>query len=89
VKSDVQEAASMEPLSHDDVAHLVGDLEDSVVATILASGASYLDIEQAVKWLDAGFEGRLNGHGLTTKGELVCDILLMSGAFADDNGDRI
>jgi hypothetical protein len=89
MKSDVKEAASIERLSHDDVAHLVGDLEDSVVATILATGASYLDIEQAVKWLDAGFEGRLNGHGLTPKGELVCDILLTSGAFADDSDDRI
>ena len=83
-----KKAADTQNLSHDDVAHLIGDLEDSTVAAILATGASYVDIEQAVKWLEAGSEElRLNSHGLTPKGEMVCDILLTSGAF-DENGDR-
>jgi len=88
VTRDIKKAADIQHLGRDDVAHLVGDLEDSTVAAILATGASYADIEQAVKWLEAGSgEPRLNAHGLTPTGEMVCDILLTSGAF-DQNGDR-
>jgi hypothetical protein len=89
VTSSTSKAAGFQHLSHDDVVHLIGDLDDSTVSTILASGASYVDIEQAVKWLESGFdEARLNSHRLTPKGEMVCDILLTSGTF-DDNGDRL
>lgn len=88
MKRNVEETAATQHLTHDDVAHLVGDLEDSTIAAILATGATYVDIEQAVKWLGAGTEEpRPNAHGLTPTGELVCDILLQSGAF-DANEDR-
>ena len=81
-------SAGAQRLSHDDVAHLVGDLEDATIAAILATGASYADVEQAIEWLEAGSEGpRPNSHGLTPQGEIVYDILLTSGAF-DLNGDR-
>lgn len=85
MKRNVEETAAAPHLTHDDVAHLVGDLDDSTIAAILATGATYTDIEQAVKWVGAGTEEpRLNSHGLTPMGELVCDILLTSGAFDVD-----
>jgi hypothetical protein len=71
-------------LSHDDVVHLVGDLEDNVIASILATGATYEEIEQAVKWLGASGEERLHAHSLTPTAELVYDILLSSGKFNSD-----
>lgn len=81
--------ASAQHLSHDDVAHLVGDLDDSVIAAILATGADYSEIELALKWLGAGAEEpRMDGQGLTPRAELVCDILLESGAFENDNAAR-
>jgi hypothetical protein len=72
-------------LTRDDVAHLIGDLDDSVIAAIIATGATYSEIEQALKWVGAGAEEpRLNAHGLTPIAELVCDILLTSAEFGDD-----
>jgi hypothetical protein len=72
-------------LTRDDVAHLIGDLDDSVIAAIIATGATYAEIEQALKWVGAGAEElRLNAHGLTPTAELVCDILLTSAEFGDD-----
>lgn len=71
-------------LTRDDVAHLIGDLDDSVIAAIIATGATYTEIEQALKWLGAGVEEpRLNSHGLTPTAELVCDILLATTEFSD------
>ena len=64
-------------LTHDDVVHLVGDLEDATIAAVLATGATYAEIEQALKWSGgAREEPRLNAEGLTPIAELVCDILL-------------
>jgi hypothetical protein len=57
-------------LSHDDVARLVGDVDDTVIASILATGASYAEIEQALKWLGPDAEGpSLDAHGLTPTAE--------------------
>ena len=41
--------ACVSQLSHDDVTHLIGDVEESVIASILATGATYPEIEQALK----------------------------------------
>ncbi|WP_303978789.1 hypothetical protein [Dongia mobilis] len=73
-------------LTHDDVTRLVGDLDDSVIAAILATGANYTEIEQALKWIDAGLEEpRLNAQGLTPIAELVCDILLSTTEFSSED----
>lgn len=62
--------ARVSHLSHDDVTHLIGDVEESVIASILATSATYLEVEQALKWLDEGAElPRLNVHGLTPTAE--------------------
>lgn len=80
------EGPRVQHLSHDDVAHLVGDLDDSVIAAILATGASYEEIELALKWIGAGAEEpRLNAHGLTPTAELVCDILASTAEFAEED----
>jgi len=72
-------------LTREGVAHLIGDLDDSVIAAIIATGATYTEIEQALKWVGAGAEEpRLNAHGLTPTAELVCDILLATTEFGDD-----
>jgi len=79
------EDARVQHLTRDDVAHLIGDLDDAVIAAILATGATYVEIEQALKWVGAGAEEpRLNAHGLTPAAELVCDILLSTSEFSDD-----
>lgn len=76
--------ARVSHLTRDDVAHLIGDLDDSVIAAIIATGATYSEIEQALKWVGAGAEEpRLNAHGLTPTAELVCDILLATIEFDD------
>ena len=59
-------------LTHEDVAHLVGDLEDATIAAILAIGATYEEIQQALKWAGAGpDEPRLDAHGMTPTAELL------------------
>lgn len=73
-------------LSHDDVARLVGDVDETVIASILATGASYAEIEQALKWLGPDAEGRrLDALGLTPTAELFYDIQRSSTQF---NGDE-
>lgn len=49
-----REHQNIQHLSHEDVAHLVGDLEDATVAAILATGATYQEVEQALKWRRPG-----------------------------------
>lgn len=69
-------------LGHDDVVRLVGDLEDSTISAILATGATYTEIEQALKWIGGGREEpRLNSEGMTPTAELVCDILLADPSY--------
>lgn len=75
-------------LGREEVDHLVGHLEDATIAVILATGATYEEIEQALKWTGGGAEDpHLNAHGLTPTAELVCDILLSDPAF-DPEEDR-
>ena len=80
-----KEHQSIQHLSHEDVAHLVGDLEDATVAAILATGATYQDIEQALKRAGAApDEPRLYAHGMTPTAELVFDILISDPAYAEE-----
>lgn len=85
----MKESRKMHPrtqhLTHEDVAHLVGDLEDATIAAILATGATYQEIEQALKWAGAGpDEPVLNAHGMTPTAEFVFDILLSDPAYAEE-----
>ena len=75
-------------LSHDDIVRIVGDLEDGTIAAILVTGATYAEIEQALKWAGGSREEpRLNSEGLTPRAELVCDILLADQGYSAPEGD--
>ena len=75
-------------LDRKDIAHLVGDLNDATIAAILATGATYAEIEQALKWLGGGREEpRLNSEGLSPTADLVYDILLSDPTF-DEGVDQ-
>jgi hypothetical protein len=75
-------------LDHKDIAHLVGDLDDATIAAILATGATYAEIEQALKWLGGGREEpRLNSEGLSPTAERVYEILLSDPTY-DESPDR-
>lgn len=77
--------ARTQRLSREDVVHLVGDLEDATIAAILATGATYQEIEQALQWAGAGpDEPRPDAHGMTPTAEQVFDILLSDPAYADE-----
>ena len=71
--------------THADVVHLVGDVDDTAVAAILATKASNMDIEEAVKWAtgDAEQLGK-SGRELTAAAESVYDILVADPAYAPD-----
>jgi hypothetical protein len=74
-------------LERKDITHLVGDLEDGTIAAILASGATYAEIEQALKWIGGGREEpRLNSEGLSPTAERVYDILISDAAYNEDEG---
>jgi hypothetical protein len=75
-------------LRREDVVHLVGELEDATIAAILATGATYQEIEQALKWAGAGLdEPRFNAHSVTPTAEQVFDILLSDSAYADEESE--
>ena len=76
-------------LTHDDVIHLVGDVEDVVVTAILATGALYGEIEEAQKRA-AGDAADLakQGRTLSPAAEAVYDILTSDPAFLDPDTER-
>jgi hypothetical protein len=76
------QSAKATPPSRADVANLVGELDDSVISAILGTGATYLEIEEAVRWAtgDAEQLGK-ERHGLTAAAAAVHDILTADPAF--------
>lgn len=79
------EGAKAPGLNREDVLRLVGDIDDATIAEILSTGATYAEIEQALKWVGAAAETPgLDSEGLTPTAELICDILLSDPAFADE-----
>jgi hypothetical protein len=74
--------SALAPVTHKDVLQLAGDLDDATVVAILKTGASYVEIEQAVKWLtgdaeDLGKQGRVPSSAASA----VYDILMTDPAF--------
>jgi len=67
-------------LTHDEVVRLVGELDEGTIASIIATGATYADIEQALSLLgaDGGVEAK---QRLTPPAEAVHDILAQDPAF--------
>jgi hypothetical protein len=77
--------AKATPPSHADVVNLVGELDDSAINAIIGTGATYREIEEAVRWAtgDAEQLGK-EGHGLTTAAAAVHDILTADPLFEPD-----
>lgn len=85
MKENPAQSQRQQHLERKDIAHLVGDLEDGTIAAILASGATYAEIEQALKWIGGGREEpRLNSEGLSARAEMVYDILVSDAAYNED-----
>ncbi|HTY65638.1 MAG TPA: hypothetical protein VMH36_03240 [Alphaproteobacteria bacterium] len=85
---------SSRPLSvskptHDDIIHLVGDVEDATVMAIEATRATYVEVEEAVKWAtgDAEQLGKA-GRPLSGPAEAVYNVLLTDPAFAPPGRER-
>lgn len=47
--------ARVSHVTRDDAAHPIGDLDDSVIAAIIATGATNAEIERTLKLATAGF----------------------------------
>ena len=73
------------PPTHAEVIHLVGDLDDGVIASILATKASYVEIEEAVKWAtgDAELLDK-QARAMSPAVEAVYDILMADPAYAPE-----
>jgi hypothetical protein len=77
-----QSARASAPVGHDDVVHLVGDLDNTVIIAILGTRATYGEIEEAVRWAtgDAEQLGKM-GHPLSPAAASVYDILVADPSF--------
>lgn len=76
-------------LTHDDVVHIVGDLEDTKVAAILAMGPTTQEIEEAVAWAEA--ESDVMGEmekPLTGVAARIYDILITRKEFGEEERPR-
>lgn len=73
------------PVTLADVARLVGDLDNEVLVSIIETGATYAEVEQAVTWAEGKAEqlGK-EGHPLIGAAAMVYDILIRDPAFAPD-----
>lgn len=75
--------------TRDEIVHLVGDVEDATVMAIEATQATYVEIEEAVKWANGDAEqlGKA-GRPLSGPAEAVYNILLTDPAFAPPERER-
>jgi uncharacterized protein with GYD domain len=81
--ADEAEGASMdEPVEASTIGRLLGSLDDTVVAAILAVEPSFSDIESALMCL-ADPES-LRGQAISDKARLIADIVAAAEADADD-----
>lgn len=73
-------------LTHDDVVSLVGDLDDAEIATILATGATAQELDEAIAWAEA--ESDVMGELEKRLGEPVASIYRILMARKEDEPDR-
>jgi hypothetical protein len=77
-------------LSSSEVRHLCGDLLDSTVAAVIATGATAEDVEAAAAWLEGQDDSlREARHALTGAAAAVYDVLARGDDFyADEDAAR-
>lgn len=86
MQRDVNMLPQAHRVAHDDVAHLIGDVDDALILAIMNTGATYAEIEQAVKWAGGGkAEPVLDGEGLSPAAETVYDILVSDPFFGAED----
>lgn len=73
------------PLMHDDIVHIVGDLEDSKIAAILAITPTAQEVEAAVLWTEAESDvvDELE-QPLTGATALIYEILITRKDFGEE-----
>jgi hypothetical protein len=70
--------------SWDEVIHLAGELDDATVESILSSGATYSQVEQAVVWASGKDDRRDRPEKpLTGAAAAVYDILITHPQFIE------
>lgn len=75
--------------SRAEVKHLVGDLDDAVITAIIATGASYAEIELAAAQAGSELDLPARGEGrLDPIAEAVYDILVKDPGFSAIERDR-
>lgn len=73
------------PLTVEDAMRLAGELDTETLVAIVATGATYAEVEQAVLWASGDAEqlGK-DAHPLTGAAAAVYDILVADPAFAPE-----
>lgn len=75
--------------TRDAIVHLVGDLDDAIVAAIEATGAAPHDVEDAARWAAGDAEQLGNaGRPLSAAAQAVYDILSTEPSFSPPERDR-
>jgi hypothetical protein len=77
--------SAIEPASADELRHLLGEMEDSTIASILATGATREEVIEALQWLKADDEiGTELEHTRRGAAGEVYDILAASDYLPND-----
>jgi hypothetical protein len=74
-------------LTQSEVVSLVGDLDAGTIASIIETGATYSDLEQALALIEASGEPP-SGTPITPAAEAVYDILETDPSFLGADRDR-
>jgi hypothetical protein len=76
-------------LTREDVIHLLGELDDAVLAAILRTGATYAELEEAqIRALGDAADLGKEGHEPSPAAEAVYEILMRDPTFLEMERDR-
>jgi hypothetical protein len=76
-------------LTREDVIHLLGELDDAVLAAILRTGATYAELEAAqIRALGDAADLGKEGHELSPAAAAVYDILMRDPTFLELERER-
>lgn len=74
--------------TREEVVQIVGDLDDAVVAAILATGAAVSEVEEAAWRATGKAVSRAEAQPLSAPAEAVYDILVTTPTFATEPDER-
>ena len=75
-------------LTREEIIELAGDIDDGVIASILATGASFSEVEEAARRATGEANTAAEAHPLSPRAEAVYDILSSTSAFAREAEER-